>query len=84
MRNDVVFNQVLVSCDTAEQTIAVLDRIQKSGECWCGGATWRGENVIRVSVCSMYTTPLDIGRAVNAFVDARAVGAVSDDAKIER
>ena len=39
--NDVVFNQVLVACDTPEHTKATLEKIQKSGECWCGGAVWK-------------------------------------------
>ena len=69
--NDVVFNQVLVSCDTHEQTNATLENIQKSGECWCGGAVWDGEPVIRISLCSWATTTEDIDRSVVAFVRAR-------------
>ncbi len=69
--NDVVFNQVLVSCDTHEQTNATLENIQKSGECWCGGAVWEGEPVIRISLCSWATTTEDIDRSVAAFVKAR-------------
>jgi glutamate/tyrosine decarboxylase-like PLP-dependent enzyme len=69
--NDVVFNQVLVACDTPGQTKATLENIQKSGECWCGGAVWFGEPVIRISVCSWATTAADIERSVAAFVKAR-------------
>ena len=69
--NDVVFNQILVSCDTHEQTNATLKNIQKSGECWCGGSVWNGEPVIRISVCSWATTASDINRSVAAFVNAR-------------
>jgi glycine cleavage system pyridoxal-binding protein P len=69
--NDVVFNQVLVSCDTHKQTTATLKNIQKSGECWCGGAVWNGEPVIRISLCSWATTTEDIDRSVAAFVKAR-------------
>jgi glutamate/tyrosine decarboxylase-like PLP-dependent enzyme len=69
--NDVVFNQVLVACDTPELTKATLEYIQKSGECWCGGATWHGEPVIRISVCSWATTETDVERSVAAFVKAR-------------
>ncbi|MGB7539451.1 MAG: aminotransferase class V-fold PLP-dependent enzyme [Anaerolineales bacterium] len=69
--NDVVFNQVLVACDTPEQTKATLEHIQKSGECWCGGAVWNGEPVIRISVCSWATTKTDVERSVAAFVKAR-------------
>ncbi|MEI6531040.1 MAG: aspartate aminotransferase family protein, partial [bacterium] len=69
--NDVVFNQVLVACDTPEQTKATLEHIQRSGECWCGGAVWNGEPVIRISVCSWATTLADVERSVAAFVNAR-------------
>ncbi len=69
--NDVVFNQILVSCDTDEETEATLKKVQESGECWCGGAVWEGRPVIRVSVCSEVTTAEDIDRSVAAFVVAR-------------
>jgi glutamate/tyrosine decarboxylase-like PLP-dependent enzyme len=69
--NDVVFNQVLVACDTPELTKTTLENIQKSGECWCGGAVWNGEPVIRISVCSWATTTADVERSVAAFVKAR-------------
>jgi glutamate/tyrosine decarboxylase-like PLP-dependent enzyme len=69
--NEVVFNQVLVACDTAELTKSTLENIQSSGECWCGGATWHGEPVIRISVCSWATTEADVERSVAAFVKAR-------------
>jgi len=69
--NDVVFNQVLVACETPELTKATLENIQKSGECWCGGAVWNGEPVIRISVCSWATTLADVERSVSAFVNAR-------------
>lgn len=69
--NDVVFNQVLVSCDNPELTNETLSNIQASGECWCGGSIWNGEPVIRVSVCSWVTTAADVDRSVAAFVEAR-------------
>ena len=69
--NDVVFNQVLAACDTPEHTRVTLEKIQKSGECWCGGAIWNGEPVIRISVCSWATTRADVERSVAAFVHAR-------------
>ena len=69
--NDVVFNQVLVSCDSAEETKQTLANIQSGGVCWCGGAVWKGEPVIRVSVCSWRTTKADIDASVAAFISAR-------------
>ena len=69
--NDVVFNQVLVACDSDEITVQTLQHIQESGECWAGGASWDGKAVIRVSICSWATTEDDITRCVSAFVSAR-------------
>jgi glutamate/tyrosine decarboxylase-like PLP-dependent enzyme len=70
--NEVVFNQVLVACETPDETNAVLNGIQASGECWCGGTTWQGKPAIRISVCSWATTSEDVDRSVRAFIDARA------------
>lgn len=70
--NQVCFNQVLVACDNADLTRETLANIQQSGECWCGGAEWQGEPVIRLSICSYRTTYNDIDRSVKAFVKARA------------
>lgn len=71
--NEVVFNQVLVRCNTLELTRKTLENIQNSGECWCGGTTWNGEPAIRISVCSWATTEEDIDRSVRAFVEGRAL-----------
>ena len=68
--NDVVFNQVLVQCATPEQTTAMLEHIQQSGVCWCGGTTWNNAPAIRISVCSWVTTPEDIRMSVAAFTAA--------------
>ncbi len=69
--NNVVFNQVLVACETKEETLATLRRLQASGEAWCGGTSWQGEAAIRISVGSWATTEQDIDRTVVAFVKAR-------------
>ena len=69
--NEVCFNQVLVSSGEPQQTKELLKLIQGSGECWCGGANWHGDDVIRISVCSFRTTRQDIDRSVQAFVAAR-------------
>jgi glutamate/tyrosine decarboxylase-like PLP-dependent enzyme len=70
--NEVVFNQVLVACDTPQHTQATLENIQRSGVCWCGGAVWKDEPVMRISVCSWATTAEDVDRSVAAFVEARS------------
>ena len=69
--NEVVFNQILVACATPEETSATLKNIQKSGVCWCGGAMWKGEGVIRISVSSWRTTREEVDTCVEAFVTAR-------------
>lgn len=76
--NDVVFNQVIVAADDEAETVATLENVQRSGECWAGGAAWRGEKIIRVSVCAWSTTADDVTRSVAAFVAAR------DDARRRR
>src|SRR6516225_2983788 len=75
IHNEVVFNQVLASCNDDALTKATLKNIQSSGECWCGGSTWHGRAVIRISVCDWATTPKQIERSVRAFVQARAIAA---------
>jgi glutamate/tyrosine decarboxylase-like PLP-dependent enzyme len=69
--NEICFNQVLVSCGDPELTKRTLSLVQASGECWCGGAVWKEEPVMRISVCSYRTTLEDIDRSVRAFVQAR-------------
>ena len=76
VRNEVVFNQVLVACEDQDLTRATLANLQASGECWCGGTTWRGESAIRISCCSFMTTKEDVDRSVRAFVAARTAARI--------
>lgn len=69
--NDVVFNQVLVACETPAETRATLANIQNSGACWCSGTIWQDQPAIRISVCSWVTTPEDVTRSVRTFISAR-------------
>jgi glutamate/tyrosine decarboxylase-like PLP-dependent enzyme len=69
--NEVVFNQVLVACESEAITRATITHIQGAGECWVGGTQWQQQDVIRVSVCSWATTSEDVTRSVQAFADAR-------------
>ena len=75
--NDVVFNQVLVSCGTSEETRALLSALQNSGDCWCGGAVWKGVQAIRMSICSWATTEKDIEKTVAAFIKMRKQAALN-------
>jgi hypothetical protein len=65
--NDVVFNEVLVACESDELTLATLKRIQELRECRVGGSSWHDRAVIRVSVSSWMTTETDITRSVASF-----------------
>ena len=65
--NEVVFNQVIVSCETDEITDQTISNIQEQRECWVGGSIWNGKKVIRISVCSWTTTEADIERSLKSF-----------------
>ena len=68
--NDVVLNQVLVDFGDAERTDRVIERVQRSGECWMGATTWHGRRLMRISVSSWRTTEADVDRSVAAVVAA--------------
>src|SRR5688572_2984333 len=60
--NDIVLNQVLVRFDgdNDDATVDVIARVQADGTCWVGGATWFGQQVMRISVSNWSTTEADI------------------------
>ncbi len=68
--NEIVFNQVLISCESDELTTNTLARVQELRDCWAGGSVWNGKKVIRISVCSWATTAADITRSVQSFKQA--------------
>ena len=68
--NDVVYNQVLVQCESDVITEAVLHEIQELRVCWVGGSIWHGRKVIRISVCSWATTEEDVRLSVASFKEA--------------
>ena len=70
VENDIVFNQVIVRCDTDKITEQVLSNIQMLRECWLGGSMWRDKKVMRVSICSWATTKNDITKSVKSFEKA--------------
>ena len=71
--NEVVFNQVIVRCESDAITEQVLKNVQQLRECWAGGSIWFGNKVIRVSVCSWATTQEDISRSVKSFEKALSI-----------
>ena len=69
--NHVVLNQVLVRFDDNDhRTDEVVERVQRSGECWMGATTWHGQRLMRISVSSWRTTEADVDRSVAAIVSA--------------
>lgn len=70
VENEVVFNQVVVRCNTDKLTADVLEQIQALRTCWLGGSQWHDKKVIRVSVCSWATTTKDITKSVKSFEKA--------------
>ena len=68
--NEVVFNQVIVQCESDELTEQVIQEVQNTRECWVGGSTWKGKKIIRISVCSWTTTEADIKRSAASFQQA--------------
>lgn len=58
--NRVVLNQVLVRGDTDEQTIAIRQAAQASGEVWFGPTVWQGRPAFRLSLCSWRTEDADV------------------------
>lgn len=75
--NDVVLNQVAVRLGrdmdgerSDALTARTIARIQREGECFVGGASWRGRQIIRISVISAPTTDADIDRSADAILRA--------------
>jgi glutamate/tyrosine decarboxylase-like PLP-dependent enzyme len=72
--NDVVLNQLLVRFDghgtrTADDaTMDVIRRVQADGTCWVGGATWFGQQVMRISISNWSTQDEDIDRSADAIL----------------
>ncbi len=74
--NDVVLNQVLVAFGDDRVTQEVIREVQRDGTCWCGGARWDGQAVMRISVSSWATTDDDVDQSLATILRiARAVTA---------
>jgi glutamate/tyrosine decarboxylase-like PLP-dependent enzyme len=78
--NDVVLNQIVVSFGTGDaaarraNTEAVIAKVQAGGVLFAGGAEWRGDWAMRLSVISAPTTEADIDISADAIIAAwRAV-----------
>lgn len=78
--NDVVINQVIVNFGEGDAearkaaTERVIARVQHDGTCFVGGAAWRGDWVMRISVSSGATSAADVVLSADAIIGAwRAV-----------
>jgi glutamate/tyrosine decarboxylase-like PLP-dependent enzyme len=68
--NDVVLNQILVRASTDEQTLAMIQAVQRDGTCWCGPTTWQDRPAMRISVSGWATTADDISASADAIIAA--------------
>ena len=75
--NDVILNQIIVRFGKDETndrgdelTCKTIARIQADGECFAGGAMWRGKQVMRVSVIGWETTLDEGARSAEAMIRA--------------
>jgi glutamate/tyrosine decarboxylase-like PLP-dependent enzyme len=66
--NDIVLNQVLVTFGSADDTVRVIDALQRDGTCWCGITEWHGRTAMRISVSSWATTDADVDRSLAAIL----------------
>jgi glutamate/tyrosine decarboxylase-like PLP-dependent enzyme len=69
--NRVVLNQVLVRADTDEQTVAIREAAQASGEVWIGATVWKSQPAFRISVSSWRTRDEDVDRLVELLCALR-------------
>jgi glutamate/tyrosine decarboxylase-like PLP-dependent enzyme len=76
VRNEVVLNQVAVNFGEGDAafrkalTEAVIARVQEGGVCFAGGAEWRGDWIMRLSVISEPSTEADIDMSADAIIAA--------------
>jgi glutamate/tyrosine decarboxylase-like PLP-dependent enzyme len=79
--NEVELNQFVVWFGVGEAaarrdalTVATIACVQQMGVCYVGGASWRGREVMRVSVIAWPSAEEDIDRSADSVIDAwRAV-----------
>jgi aromatic-L-amino-acid decarboxylase len=58
--------------DHDRRTDAVIAAINRSGEAFFGGVTWRGRRAMRISVCNWRTSESDVERVIAAAAAALA------------
>ena len=74
--NDVVLNQVVLTCgdeddpDAVRKTEATLAAVQAEGTCYPSAGHWRGRSAMRISVCSGPMTLENGARSAEAIISA--------------
>ena len=71
--NDVVFTQVSVSFGSDDRTHRVTQRLMAEGAVWMSGSSWRGREILRISVSNWTTDAGDVAASIAAV--RGAVGA---------
>jgi glutamate/tyrosine decarboxylase-like PLP-dependent enzyme len=71
VHNEVVLNQVLVGFDDVAAR-DVVAAVQREGTCWPSGTTWRGRDLMRISVSNWQTGADDVDRSIDAILRCAA------------
>lgn len=64
--NDVVFTQVSVSFGSDDRTHRVTQRLMAEGAVWMSGSSWRGREILRISVSNWSTDAGDVAASIAA------------------
>ncbi|MCP1412500.1 aminotransferase class V-fold PLP-dependent enzyme [Paenarthrobacter sp. A20] len=64
--NDVVFTQVSVSFGSDDRTHRVTQRLMAEGAVWMSGSSWRGREILRISVSNWTTDAGDVAASIAA------------------
>ncbi|MBU8864780.1 pyridoxal phosphate-dependent decarboxylase family protein [Paenarthrobacter aromaticivorans] len=64
--NDVVFTQVSVAFGSDDRTHRVTQRLMAEGIVWMSGSSWRGREILRISVSNWSTDAGDVAASIAA------------------
>jgi len=70
--NDVVFTQVSVSFGSDDRTHRITQRLMAEGAVWMSGSSWRGREILRISVSNWSTDAGDVAASIAAVRGAVA------------
>ncbi|MBM7792110.1 pyridoxal phosphate-dependent decarboxylase family protein [Paenarthrobacter ilicis] len=64
--NEVAFTQVSVSFGSDDRTHRVTQRLMAEGAVWMSGSSWRGRDILRISVSNWTTDAKDVAASIEA------------------